>query len=74
MTNFNVRLLKDYHPDGFQDEWLDKGALVQACVMPNGIVYLGFGEVGKTSLGGCFMTNAKQGVDYEVYSQENLSS
>ena len=55
---FKVRLLKNYHPTGYEDEWLDCGEEVTAEYTPSGRIYL-------LDSGHIFETNAILGIDVE---------
>ena len=63
--NFNVVLLKDHHPDGYEDEWVDAGSVVQASLVPDDCYYLGSGKVPGTNMGGVFNSNAIEGIDFK---------
>ncbi|TMR68597.1 hypothetical protein, partial [Streptococcus pseudopneumoniae] len=39
-TVYHVKMLKDYHPEGYEEEWVNKGQTVYATLMPSRQVYL----------------------------------
>ena len=57
-VNYRARLLKNYHPKGYEDEWLDKGAEITVMWMPHRRFYL-------NGPYGVFNSAAKEGKDFE---------
>jgi hypothetical protein len=56
-TKVKVKLLNDYHPAGYEEEWLDKDDEVTAEFVPNGKIYL-------TGPYGTFHTDAIEGAHF----------
>lgn len=65
MVPVRVVLARDYHPEDYEDCWLDKGREVWATYMPNRKIYLAETESGSQT----FNTDARHGVDF-IFMEE----
>ena len=63
--SIKVRLLKNHHPEDYEDEWLDKGKEVYAQLTPDDHIYLATWSDGR-NMSGCFNSDAKEGIDFEI--------
>ena len=61
---FKVRLLRDVHPEGYEDEWTNAGTILDAVKYPDNTVGIGFADR-KGNMYISVISNAKEGVDWE---------
>ena len=60
-----ARLLKDHHPEGYEDEWHNAGKTVWVQLVPPGTIYMAKWSDGR-NMSWVFNSNAVEGVDFEL--------